>query len=1056
MAELQIPSTRRRRLAIWASTAVVSWGVVFAAVNIPPARAEAPPGPPPVVLPSGWQLVPAATKGLTHWPVVADWDSQGRLVVVESGGVARPIELHNEKLLHRIVRLVDTDSDGVFDASILAADRMPFTEGVLCLGEVILAAAPPRIWKLVDSDGDGYCEQREVWFDAGTITGCANDLHGPYLGRDGWVYWCKGAFAEQTHELIGGRTLRDRAAHIYRRRLDGGPLDLVVSGGMDNPIEVAMVDGGDIFFTSTFLVHPGNGQRDGIGHGAVGAVFGKPHGVLDDVPQTGPLMEPLVSMGPAAPSGLTTVASRSLQQALEALVTDSPSARTDAPWLLAALFNVHQITAHRLVAQGAGFSAQTVTLLSSDQVDFHPTDVLEDANGGVLVIDTGGWYDLCCPTSRVDQRVAGGGIYRLLPPGQSAAPESSDADHPRSSAAGGIGGLWRRMADPRPWIQRMALLEVMHGSEEMASELLQTALAASESKEDALPALWAGVARGGDLPLQQVHRCLEPVDSPLVQAACHGVGLHRYRPAVASLRRVALQGSGIGQRRAVEALGMIAEVHREVSAEVADTLMEVASHMPRRDGTLEHAIVYSLRATAATEQVMERMAVDRPHVTLLALRALRHMNPDQERFQAVLRQAVNCSDGEVVAETAAILAEHPPWAAKFLDVLDQKWRQGNSSAASLWLPVIDAWRDQPVVQQWVGDQLVAARAGHIGLPQLEPILRRWEGRSPPSAWQESIMALVERDPPRLLPLLAAWDLSGEDWKPLVTSLRARMHASTTAAERVAYLAALPRGTRIADPDLLRYVVEQGRWEILSKMVWSEAAARWALDHLAEAEPSHVVHWLRAIASADDELLDRQTLQRLDDLPVARTLPQGFLVELYQDRSSAVRELAKQIDARLSAPPADVLAEVQAVLQRLPPGDALRGLQVFRSSRAACSACHQLGYVGGRIGPELTHIGRSRTPEALLEAILFPSARIEQGFWSQQILTADGRVLRGLVVAEEGGRITLQTSADQQVTLERDEIVESRPSATSIMPAGLGEVLTPQQLADLLALLQNAR
>src|SRR5207244_1533083 len=45
--------------------------------------------------------------------------------------------------------------------------------------------------------------------------------------------------------------------------------------------------------------------------------------------------------------------------------------------------------------------------------DFHPTDVLEDADGSLLVIDTGGWFRIGCPTSRVDKPQIKGAIYRI-------------------------------------------------------------------------------------------------------------------------------------------------------------------------------------------------------------------------------------------------------------------------------------------------------------------------------------------------------------------------------------------------------------------------------------------------------------------------------------------------------------------------------------------------------------------------------------------------------------------------------------------------------------------
>ena len=279
---------------------------------------------------SGWQGEQVATEPLVKWPMVVDWDDQGRSGVAESGGVGKPIEQHNEQLLHRIVRLVDEAGDGRMDRRLLAADQLPFAEGVLCLGNDLLVAAPPYIWRLIDEDGDGYCERREIWFDGQTITGCANDLHGPYLGRDGWVYWCKGAFAQQTHLLTDGTTLSDRAAHIFRRHRDGGPIEPVMSGGMDNPVELAVLPNGERFFSSTFLVHPGDGLRDGVVHAIYGGAYGKDHSALDGVVRTGPLMPVMAHLGVAAPSGLICLQSPERFEASQST-------------LVAALFNLQKV-----------------------------------------------------------------------------------------------------------------------------------------------------------------------------------------------------------------------------------------------------------------------------------------------------------------------------------------------------------------------------------------------------------------------------------------------------------------------------------------------------------------------------------------------------------------------------------------------------------------------------------------------------------------------------------------------------------------------------------------
>ena len=53
------------------------------------------------------------------------------------------------------------------------------------------------------------------------------------------------------------------------------------------------------------------------------------------------------------------------------------------------------------------------TFLESDQTDFHPTDAAEDADGSLLVADTGSWYKICCPTSKTAKPDILGAIYRL-------------------------------------------------------------------------------------------------------------------------------------------------------------------------------------------------------------------------------------------------------------------------------------------------------------------------------------------------------------------------------------------------------------------------------------------------------------------------------------------------------------------------------------------------------------------------------------------------------------------------------------------------------------------
>src|SRR5262245_701199 len=232
-------------------------------------------------LPVGFEVELVAGPPLVDRPIVADFDEQGRLYVADSSGSNEPVAEQLKKKPHRILRLEDTDHDGKFDKRTVFADQMMVPEGVMWYAGSLYVAAVPSIWKLTDTDGDGVADKREEWFQGKTMTGCANDLHGPYLGPDGWIYWCKGAFAKQTYTLPNGKTFNTRAAHIFRARPDGTGIEPIMAGGMDNPVEVAFTPEGEPIFTSTFIDLSQPGRRDGIAHAVYGGVFGKVNDATD-------------------------------------------------------------------------------------------------------------------------------------------------------------------------------------------------------------------------------------------------------------------------------------------------------------------------------------------------------------------------------------------------------------------------------------------------------------------------------------------------------------------------------------------------------------------------------------------------------------------------------------------------------------------------------------------------------------------------------------------------------------------------------------------------------
>src|SRR6187551_3439217 len=197
----------------WVVAAAIVAG--FAGPRTPPQALQSDAGP-GFTVPAGFEIERVAGPPLVDRPIVADFDERGRLYVADSSGSNDDVKTQLAERPHRVVRLEDTDGDGRFDRRTIFADKMMFPSGAMWFDGSLYVSAPPSIWKLTDTDGDGIADRRVEWFQGKTLTGCANDLHGPYLGLDGWIYWTKGAFAQQTYGRIGQPALVTRAAHIFR------------------------------------------------------------------------------------------------------------------------------------------------------------------------------------------------------------------------------------------------------------------------------------------------------------------------------------------------------------------------------------------------------------------------------------------------------------------------------------------------------------------------------------------------------------------------------------------------------------------------------------------------------------------------------------------------------------------------------------------------------------------------------------------------------------------------------------------------------------------------
>ena len=518
-------------------------------------------------IPDGYELKRVAGPPLVQRPMHMYFDDSGVLYVTDSSGDTRKAPVQLKEPEHRVLRLVDRDGDGTFDESTVFADELPFPEGILVHDGAVYVGAPPYIWKLRDSDGDHVADERTVWFDGGSIENCGNDMHGPYMGPDGFFYWCKGAFAPQEHELTNGRTLTSHAAHIYRARPDGSQLERVITGGMNNPVGLAFSETGERFLSGTFFDLSKPGRRDGILQAVYGGMYGRRHErVLDPHPNTGRLLPIMSQLGPAAPSGM--------------LMPRHPGSEWKGD-LICTEFNTRRLSRHRLSTSGSSYSAVTSTFLESDQTDFHPTDVIEDADGSLLVADTGSWYMICCPTSKIAKPHVLGAIYRV-----------QKKDSKKHEDLRGLKLDWSQpqvawLSDSRPAVVKRAI-------DALAKANNIDALRSSSAR---LSAVWALHRISGGRARAAVREFLSAEDPDVRAAAIHSVALWRDREALALLIEVLSQDDPTRRRLAAMALGRLGD------GEAVNPLLQ--AHSTEMDPFLSHAIAYALYEIGYVESLPE-------------------------------------------------------------------------------------------------------------------------------------------------------------------------------------------------------------------------------------------------------------------------------------------------------------------------------------------------------------------------------------------------------------------------------------------------------------------
>lgn len=1008
----------------------------------------------------GFEVALFAREPILSHPSALCFDRRGRLFVGHGPQFRAPTP---ETPGDSIVVLSDRDGDGRAELVSTFARGLNCVQGLAFKGDELWVANSPELTILRDLDGDDVADEYEVVF-AG-LSHLRHGLHGLTWAPDGRLYMTQGDSRVQPHAPRAFRVLQrvrpeladeprprrrfapDEYRHgfiaqwpsseggVLRCAADGSDLELVARG-LRNPFDLAFDDDFE-WLTADNDAGP---ERDRFVAPFPGAHFGWAHPWSPgwDEPSN-PATAPTSGSFPAlnaATAGLAYAGGSAFPAELQ-------DAYFVADWLGSAVLGLRRRWSGALATIDAPFPVLAAASTDGGAL-FRPTDLAFGPDGALYVLGWGSSYgSRAAPFGALDAEAElnEGRVFRIAWRAAHPLPESADV----ASAELALDELYARLSAPVAAVRVQAQDELVRRGSAVVWDLARTLEADRLDRGARTWATWA---------LARIALADRSLDAWLARRASER------RPVGERLQAVQALGFRTARRAGHEPLPPIVDALladpeprvrlaavTAVRAAADRTRLELLAGALERetDRTVRHALERALAALAGERDLLARLGDWRGAVRNAALLAL--LEDGRAGLDDVL--AARDDDDPRVARTA------------------ERWLE---------------WRNRR--------NGVALEVRPAGGDYHEPLTVRFDGAAPPRVVRYTLDGTV---PGSSSP---AYD------EPLVL-----------AGESVALMAAVfedERRISAAVPASFRWVPAD-EWAAREPFGGLESFGDDAYELVVDGCAAGAAVYVDAPADGGDELRDvpsalaGATLLRTARADLRRSARRLAVVEVHRptdvwvaldervrrvpgwleragfvasdERIATARQVYRLFHAAVEPgrlvlgpnarqgvmyfavlrPRADVgrPARSSDVLVRLPDADPARGAAHFFGP-AACFACHRVGERGADVGPDLTDLGRRARPAEVVRSILEPSATIIEGYQQARLVLDDGSELVGMLRGEERDRWTVVT-ADGRTHVVRPSAVAGRElRARSPMPDNYGELLSADELADLVAWLVGPR
>jgi len=991
-------------------------------------------------VPAGFSIERIAPTDMLTYPMFASFDGQGRLFVFESDGSSPTTQGMLDNPSYHVKLLEDTNGDGIFDKSKIFADSLTFPKGGVFYQGSLYVTASPDLLRLTDTNGDGVADKREVVLTGWVLSSNGALLGGPFFGPDGWMYLtdARRGFNITTNE---GVNLKGNSARIWRCRPDGTGLESMSGGGYDNAIELVFMPSGETLGTMTYFIDPQGGFRDALMHWVEGGVYPKPQNVIeqDQLILTGDLMPVMTKMARVSPSGLMRYRGWAFGKEYSGN-------------LFSAEFNTGRIMRHQVIPEGATYRTVGEPFITSTAPDIHLTDVLEDADGSILVLNTGGWFVTGCPLSVVAKLNVHGGIYRIKKIGTDRIKEAWGHELDLQSLS--VENLTSLMNDPRIAVRDNAIERLVEIGAPAVTQIKESLLG-SKNQETRTAGVFA-LYRIDPNALKEVRTALDDSSILVRTAAARVLGLSKNQEAVDELMEIVLADKPPVQRQAATALGQIGD------SRAVDALLNAA--VDNSDRFVEHAIIYALIELKNTAALIDALTHSSSNVRKAAVIALDQMD-GSPLHKEYLVPFLASEDPQLRNTGIWVASHHPGWADIVINFLQNQLNNVDlsRSEASQLRGLMIAFSENKQLQHFIGVQIGNAATPAARKILLIDVIKHSSVKEIPMVWVQQLEKLLQAGDREIRSLVLDL-IESRTIKTLNNQLKLIVQNPNSPANfRLKALnTQLHFDSKLSDWEFqmvmqhLNNKNEVPIRQLAARVLVSAKLSNTQLLQLAKEQITQADVFLQlTLVSTFKECSDQEVGEALvaalqNSSNQLDNLSEQELESLLRGYPPAVKTLAEPLMEKLRQQNATRLSKLQEVEAQLKRGDVEQGRILF-FGKSICSSCHAVGDQGAGFGPDLTNIGEIRSRHDILEAILYPEASFAREHETYRIITKTTNYT-GIIKEQLPESVVIQTATGQQVRVQRSEITGIEPQSFSMMPPGLDKLLTLDELSDLIAYL----